>query len=193
MVADIDPISAGKATLSMEKFFSSNLEPKEAAVVFAPRTDSVYLQFVYQTTTYRQFWDRPSREKFIAALEQYQKDFDAKNLTIKKSKSRQAYGSVKAVVEWGQFSFNINSRGYPEINLGYFFKDNNPYFTVLQREAGDTIFGERESVRITAYFTRAQAAALAAVFDQAYLLSLVDVESEALPSRTEEVPDEYID
>jgi hypothetical protein len=193
MVADVDPIPLGKVTVEFEKFFSSSLGEKEVSLVFDPRSDTVYLQFSYETVTYRQFWDKVNRQKFIAALEQYQKDFEAKNLTTKSSKSRRAYGAIKGKTEWGQFSFSVNYRSYPQMELGYLFKGDKPYFTVLQREAKDVAIGgdgAPDSLRITTYYTRAQASELAAVFDQAYLLACLEEEGIPLGSGDLHV-DEY--
>jgi hypothetical protein len=185
MVADADPIPLGKITVEFEKFFSSALGEKEVSLVFDPRTDTVYLQFSYETVTYRQFWDKANREKFIASLEQYQKDFEAKNLITKSSKSRRAYGVIKGKTEWGQLSFSVNYRSYPQMELGYLFNGNNPYFTVLQREAKDAAIGgdtSPTSLRIITYYTRAQAVALAALFNQAYLLACLEEQDIPLAS-----------
>ncbi|MDR2483877.1 MAG: hypothetical protein LBD55_00605 [Treponema sp.] len=190
MIADADPIPLGTVTILFEKFFSSALGTKDVSLVFDPRSNTVYLQFVYETVTYRQFWDQTNRKKFIAALEQYQKDFEARNLNRKSSKSRRAYGSVNGKTEWGQFSFSINARSYPQMEIGYQFKEDNPYFTVLQREAKDTLTGdERNSLRITTYFNRTQAAELAAFFDQTYLLNRL--EAEGIPLASDAAPDVY--
>jgi hypothetical protein len=188
LVADADPIPVGKVTVEFEKFFSSSLGEKEISLVFEPRSNTVYLQFSYETVTYRQFWDKVNREKFIAALAQYQQDFEAKNLTAKGSKSRRAYGAFKGKTEWGQFSFSVNYRSYPQLELGYLFNGDNPYFTVFQREAKEVAVGgdnAMDSRRITTYYTRAQAAALAALFDQAYLLACL--EEQGIPLASEEI------
>lgn len=193
MVADADPISIGTVSIGFEKFFSSAIGPKDVSVVFDPRTDTVYLQFTYETLTIRQFWDNNSRRKFTAALEQYAKDFDGRKLTAKNAKTRTVYGSITGKTEWGQFKFTINSRSFPKMELGYQFKGDNPYFTVVQREAPDTVSGfeDRNSLRITTYFTKAQAAELAGFFDQAFLLGRLEAEGIPLASEETTAPDVY--
>jgi hypothetical protein len=178
MIADRDPISLGTIELEAEKFLSSALEKKEATVVFVPRTDSVYLQFRFQTVTYRQYWDRPGRAMFKAALAKYKNDYDAHNLELSPTKASRAYGQLKAYTEWGQLNIGVlmSGKAYPRMELGYRFNNRSPYFTVLQRRADDEGLAateSRESLNIRTYFTRAQATELVSLFEQDYLLSLV--------------------
>ncbi|MDR1956508.1 MAG: hypothetical protein LBQ30_06610 [Treponema sp.] len=188
LIADADPISLGTAEIEFDKMFSSALEKKEVPLTFNPRDDTVSLEFRYQTVVYRQYWDRAGRDRFIAAVKRYHDDFEARNLTDKASKSRTAYGTVNGKTEWGQFSFSVNARSYPRIDLGYQFKGKNPYFTVVQREARDTIMPSaddaRMSLRITSYFTRQEANTLAALLDQEYLLGIL--EAQGIPLETGE-------
>jgi hypothetical protein len=193
MVADADPIALGTVSVGFDKFMSSAVGAKDVSAVFDPRTDTVYLQFTYETLTIRQFWDNQNRRKFTAALEQYARDFENRKLTEKNSKTRTAYGSTTGKTEWGQFSFTINSRSYPKMELGYQFKGKSPYFTVVQREAPDTISGDedRNSLRITSYFTKAQAAELAGIFDQEYLLGRLEAEGISLAEKETTEADVY--
>ena len=193
MIADVDPFLLGSVALSFDKFFSSGLTQKEVPLTFDPRTDTAYLQFTYETVTYRQFWSRSNRRAFTEAFARYQTDFEARNLGLSSAKSRRAYGSVKGKAEWGQLSFSINSQSFPTMDLGYQFKGDNPYFTVVQREAENTLSSNsdrpRRSLRITTYFTRAQASELARFFDQEYILGRLDAEGVIL--REQDGPDHY--
>jgi hypothetical protein len=197
MLADRDPISMGNIEMELEKILSTALEKKEALVFFAPRTDSVYLQFRYQTVTYRQYWDRAGRAAFVSALAMYRKDYDGRNLGLSPSKASRAYGALKGYTEWGQLnvSFLMSAKAYPRMELGYRFNNGSPYFTVLQRRAED-VSGmassdvTRESLNIRSYFTRAQAEELAVLFDQEYLLSLIGG-IDAIRSNTEVPADTY--
>jgi hypothetical protein len=103
MIADADPIALGTVSIGFEKFLSSKVGPKDVSAVFDPRTDTVYLQFTYETLTIRQFWDNQNRRNFTAALEHYAQDFEDRKLTAKSSKTRTAYGSIIGKTEWGQF------------------------------------------------------------------------------------------
>jgi hypothetical protein len=79
------------------------------------------------------------------------------------------------------------------MDLGYRFKGNSPYFTVVQREAPDTLMpsgdGSRMSLQITTYFTRSAADKVAALFNQAYLLSILEATLE--DTAEEPVSDPY--
>ncbi|GHV65533.1 hypothetical protein AGMMS49587_19910 [Spirochaetia bacterium] len=171
-----EAVSIGSAAMQFNKFFSSGIEKKDVETYFDPHTDMVYLQFRYQTVVYRQFWDKSNRLQFITALEKYKKDYEAKKLNLKGSRAIRAYGILKGLTVWGQFSSNIfmNAASRPRLELGYQFKQNSPYFTVHQL-AADNIYNAsdegKSSIAITTYFTRAQADELAKLFDQQYLLS----------------------
>jgi hypothetical protein len=177
-LADMDSVSIGSAAMQFDKFFSSSIEKKEVEVWFDPRIDSVYLQFRHQTIVYKQYWDKSNRLQFITALEKYKKDYEAKNLNLKGARAGRVYGVLDGRLQWGQFSSSIfmNAESLPRVELGYMFKQNNPYFTVHQL-AAENIFNtsdeKKESMGITIYFTRAQADELAKLFDQQYLLSFI--------------------
>jgi hypothetical protein len=174
MVADIDPIPAGTIEAGYTKMFSSRILQMEVPLTYNPRTDSVYLEFRYQTVNYRQYWDLPSREVFIAAVSRYKEDYDARNLPSGR-RSRRAYGSVPAMTEWATIKFTTVSQSYPRIDLGYVFENNSPYFITTQQEAKNVLdsTANNSSIRIILYFTRTMAEDLAALFDRDYLRSLL--------------------
>jgi hypothetical protein len=202
MVADKDPVSAGTIEVEFDRFFSSNVEKKDVQVIFYPRYNAVALEFRYQSIRYRQFWDPEGRQKFVQALDRYKEDYAAKNLGNKFSKSRSIYGKFKGKTEWETFSITIPGLAYPTMELGYRFRGKDggsPYFSVLQQSAKDeyTLNSDNakpDSLQIPIYYTRAQGEALAKIFDQSYLLSLLgplpDPEA-ALPAEDEYQEQEY--
>jgi hypothetical protein len=195
MLADVDPIPLDSVAIGFEQLFSAALDTKEAAVQFNPRDDTVSLEFRYQTVIYRQYWDRAGRERFITAVQRYHTDFEARSLSTRTSASRRAYGSAAGRAEWGQFAFSVNARSYPRMDLGYRFRGNSPYFTVVQQEAQDTIMpssdSPRMSLQITSYFTRAMADTLAALFDPQYLDALLEEHSILWENREQALEDPY--
>jgi hypothetical protein len=178
-IADMDPLSVGTISGQFQKLLSSSLEKKDIHVYFMPRTDEVYLEFKYQTLTFRQYWEKADRLKFVTALEQYKKDYAARALKLKGARARRVYGNFDGKTEWGQVntSFLMNSRAFPNMELGYQFKKENPYFTVNMQAAPDVLnLGddfERDSLDVMLYLTRAQGDELIALFDQQYLLSFL--------------------
>jgi hypothetical protein len=195
LIADLDPIPAGTIQAGVIMIFPTRVEPVSVPVTFEPRTNQVYLQFSYQTVTYRQYWDASGRAAFVAALSQYQGAYDRQALSPQNlSRTGKAYGSFSSMIEWGQFSFMINSRAYPVIELGYTFQDDSPYFIITQREAPNVNANpesRNNSLRIIFYFTRAMAEELAAVFDQEHLLSLLPEDGLNAGASSQIVPDEY--
>jgi len=148
-----------------------------AAVIYFPQEDAVCLQFRQDFFTFHQFWNREGRIAFIEALEKYNDDFEARNLNSKNRRSKRSYNTVQGYLTWQQFNFSVLARGNMDVELGYVFKDRAPYFTVNQREAEyiDENYRDnnRTSATMTLYFTRAQAAELAALFEQHFLNELV--------------------
>jgi hypothetical protein len=181
MIADRDPVSVGAVEFEVDRFFSSNVEKKEASLIFYPRYNTVALEFRYQTIRYRQFWDLAGRQKFVLALERYKEDYAAKNLVNKYSKSRSIYGKFKGKIEWETFSITTPGLAYPTMEMGYRFRGKgggSPYFAVLQQSAKDEYTlnsdsSKPDSLQICTYYTRAQGEELAKMFDQSFLLSLL--------------------
>jgi hypothetical protein len=184
-IADMDPVSVGAISGQLQKMMSSSLEKKDINVYFVPRTDEVYLEFKYQTLTFRQYWEKTDRLKLVTALERYKKDYNTSALKLKGARARRAYGNFDGKTEWGQVntSYLMNSRAFPNMELGYQFKKNNQtkknniYFTVNMQAAPDVLnLGEgfeRDSLDVMLYLTRAQGDELVGLFEQQYLLSFV--------------------
>lgn len=179
MVADVDPIRLGVASIEFDKFFSSELDKKNVEVSFDPRINAVSLYFSYQGVKYTQYWDKRNREIFISALAQYKDAYTARNLPKKNFRTPSAYGKTTGMTMWWSFSFASKSKSYPLFEIGYIFKKDKstgqeaPYFMVLQREAPDTLneseSSKKSSLQIRMYFTRSQADELAAFFDEDFL------------------------
>jgi hypothetical protein len=173
-IADIDPITLDPVSIGFDKIFSADIQNNMADVVFQPRDNTVYLEFKYEMVKYRQHWNRDARERFIAAVEQYNDDFENRRLIDKKSKTTSVYGKFNGKTEWG--TFVINSRGTPQVTMGYIFKKENPYFLITQQPAkNERMPGDsgNSSLRITIYLTKAQTAVIANLFRQEYLTGLV--------------------
>jgi hypothetical protein len=177
LIADMDPLEAGIVDGGVMAYFPTRIKQIPLTLSFDPRSNTVYMQFSYQTVTYRQYWDPPSRVRFISAVERYHADYEARNLPERKHRrSRRAYDVLDGLTEWGAFKFMINARSRPKVYLGYTFRENSPYFLITQMSAKNersTTDDEQNSLQIELYFTRAMAADLARLFDQDHLASLV--------------------
>ena len=200
MAADADPVSAGTFTVQFDHFFSSQLNSVAADVIFYPRLNSAALIFRYQAVTYRQFWDENGRRCFIEALEQFKTDYTGRNLTNKYHQTRAIYGKINGRLEWETFKLTKTRISSPVIEIGYRFRrvnDNDmSFFTILMRSAkeqadsGDSS-DLTDSRQICMYFTRAQAEELVKLFDQSYLLTLVNTAGQETVEPLE--PDAYIE
>ena len=179
MVANADPVSAGVIEAQLERFFSSKLKKTDVDVIFHPRLNAVSLEFKYELISYRQFWDAAGRQQFAVALELYKADYEARNLVDRYRKTRAVYGKAKGKVEWEAFKYTTTHLAYPVVEFGYRFESDSPFFTTNMRrtkEETDPSMSSPngESTQITMYFTRAQADELVRIFDQEFLMGLLD-------------------
>jgi len=147
-------------------------------VLYFPAEDAVCLEYKLNTFTYQLFWHRAGREAFVKALEKYNADFDAQKLSNRNARTRNRYGVVEeCYLVWEQSSRTSQGYGNADIELGYYFRENSPFFAATQMEAFfdsptfDDDF-DQVSAEIPIFFTRAQAEGLTALFAQDYLQSI---------------------
>ena len=175
MVADADPYQVGSVSVSFDRLFSFQLRESDVDVIFYPRENMVALEFRHELTLYRQFWNEPARRRFTEALSRYEDDLANQRLTGRYNRSRAAYGKFNGRAEWETFSFSATYFSLPVIELGYRFRGNTPYFTVLQNSAraGSEMQSRSnfESLQFSIYFSPAQAEDLAQIFDRDFLLA----------------------
>jgi hypothetical protein len=177
MVANVDPIPTGTVQVQIDKVFMTGLQKRDIETVFEPRENAVYLQFTYQSVFYRQYWSQDARAAFVEAVKRYKQDFNDRALS-KRGKQR-AYGKVRGKAVFSSLQVSISERytSEPQIDLGYVFKRDNPYFQMLMLKAkADVSTNDKatlSSLRIPFYLTIAQAEELAAIFDQGWLMGLL--------------------
>jgi len=131
MIANADPVSAGTIEAEFNRFFSSKLDKTKIEVVFYPRLNAVVLDFRYEYVRCRQFWDEAARQQFVTALELYKADYAARNLDNKHKKTRAVYGKAKGRLEWETFKYAVTRVTYSDIELGYRFIGETPFFQPL--------------------------------------------------------------
>jgi hypothetical protein len=174
---DSPQFQIGEIELQFDNIFPlGGIRSNTVTVLYFPREDAVCLQYRLDYITYHQFWSRSGRQVFINALESYKGDYQDRNLERNSRASKRNYGTVQGYLIWQMFSISVQAKANMNVDLGYFFNDRSPYFTVTQREA---VYEDqrsrtynRTSNVISMYFTRAQADELAALFQQHYLRGL---------------------
>jgi hypothetical protein len=174
---DTPQIELGEIEAQFEKLLAvAGLRKARIAVSYYPTEDAVCLQYKSELITYNQFWNYDGREAFINALKQYTEDYNARRLKKSGIKTLKQYDIVKGYLIWQLHRFAIKAKANMNVELGYYFKNNSPYFTVNQREALyiDPIGRDnnRDTQTIAIYFTRAQAIELAALFDSEFINEL---------------------
>jgi len=176
-IVDFDSprIEIGEIEMQFDRLFSiGGLRKAIVPVSYCPQEDAVCLRYKSELTTYYQFWSMDGRSAFISSLAQYNEDYNERILDrkIKKTKSKQKYGTVKGYLIWQLHRLAIKAMANMDVELGYAFYDRSPYFTINQREAVFTSSSRsenRDTQNITMFLTRAQADELAALFDQEFL------------------------
>jgi hypothetical protein len=156
------------------------LRKADIKVTYFPFEDVVCLEYRIDMTNFYQFWDRDGREIFIKGLSDYNIAFENKKLNSKNSgKTRSLYGFTVGFLIWQSNNLTKQMSGNMFVELGYYFRNRAPFFTVTQGGAyfEDLSYADERKEMISAerpvFFTRAQAAEIANCFDQTYLLSVV--------------------
>jgi len=173
-------ITAGSIEAQFNRPFPlSGVSKEDVNVIYYPFEDAVCLQFKSNTVSYNQFWDRKGRIAFLAALEKYKEDFTNQRLKSRNNnKTKSQYGKIdESYLVWNTYRYSLSYRGNMEVELGYYFRDNSPFFAVTLLEAeyiSPSLDKERDDTSpvIPIFFTRAQAEELAQIFDQDFLTSI---------------------
>ena len=169
-------ISLGSIEMQTDKAFSSGINKINANVSYYPEKDAICLNYKFQFYTYHLFWDLNSRQAFLKALADYKTDYSNRALNKNSLVKKRKYGSAPGFLGWQSLSVFFQYTGSMDINLGYYFKDKSPYFTITQRPADYKDQGSNAnnatSAEVTFYFTRAQADEFAVLLDEELLKSL---------------------
>ena len=192
-------ISMGNIEVQFDKTFPlPGIKKGVVTLNYFPREDAVCLQYKADLMTYYQFWSRSGRTAFIKALEEYKEDYAARNLNKRGgSRAKRKYGNTDGYLIWQMSRFMTQAKAGVNIEIGYSFRENFPYFTLNQRETNYVNpLSEREirnTQQIPMYFTRAQAEELAAMFDQQLLQGLVSGRSggDSYVEEEDTLKDEY--
>lgn len=178
MFADMDPIELKTLSFNVSKFIVSGVKSSEMLVVLYPREGTVSLEYTYMGNKTKLQFDRRARDAFVAALIEYNRLYESRSLDRESSKRDAALGSAKLGLQWGVMSYN--GLAHPVSNFSYEFEGKSPFFSLFIPEManeiylGDTGSRVKQSSDMTLYFTRAQATAIAELFDQELLVQLVE-------------------
>jgi len=175
----------GKIEAYFNKMLSiGGLNKDDVTVYYCPSDDAVGLDYGIQLVECSLFLDESGREAFINALERYKEEYEQRTLIPKKTKTREAYGSVEGFLAWKKTKISVQASGTLKIYFGYQFKDELKgnaketavYFTITQMEANyddpQTRSRSQTSQVTMIFFTRAQAEKLAALFNEDHFKGL---------------------
>ncbi len=118
----------------------------------------------YYHQIYYIFMNESSRKKIKENVSQYLKDFEEHSL-LKKGKTYKAYGKEPIRLEWGTIPSMIDAYGNGQLQSGYRFYKNSPYFTLtvwpVKNLEKNKAAGSAKSIKIQYFFTKKQAENLA--------------------------------
>jgi len=168
---------AGEIEANLDRYLSiGSLKKSPVNVYYYPNEDAVCLQFKVQFVNCNQFWDKTGRDTFVAALGRYQEEFEQKRLVNGNRKIRDVYGTAQGFFAWKKTPVSVQAKGSSKIGFGYQFRDKSVFFTTTQGEVRyeDPLSRDRSQTSpvLLMYFTRAQAASLAELFNQEFLQGL---------------------
>lgn len=140
------------------------LKQNEGTVYFNTELKMAGFEADYYSQIYYIYMNDSARKILAENVEKYIEDFEKRNLKTKR-KNYKVYGELQIRLEWGSVPSMTDSYGKGQLQCGYRFYKNSPYFTLTvwpvknleTRKAAAT----SKSVRIQYYFTKAQAKKLA--------------------------------
>ena len=118
MIANADPYKIGAAGLSISDFIGFGMNLKSADLFFAPRTNTVILDFKVQGNTTRLHFTKSDRAALISAITSYLESFETKTLN-NDGKQERVYGTLKSYMEWGLLT--TNAKATAKVHTGYEF------------------------------------------------------------------------
>ena len=189
MVANADPYKIGVTGLSISDFLGIGMNLKSADMIFAPRTNTVVMEFKVQGNTTRLHFTRSDRELLLAAITSYFESFDERILKDD-GKQERVYGTCKSLMEWGLLT--VNAKATAKVHTGYEFKKDSPYFILTVPEVDNDRYNKGSVVKRSGYFqlffTRSQLAEFGEMLIQEYLESTLEEQN---ISRASSDPDVY--
>ena len=154
----------------------AGLNKLEATILYYPQEDAVCIQFRKDFINCSQFWSADGRQAFIQALETYKRDYEERSFGKSSRQTKRHYGTVKSYFAWNSHAYSVHADASLNIELGYFFAENRPYFTTNQKPAFFIHHMDkadnRQHPELTLFFTRALADELATMFNQELLDSI---------------------
>jgi len=189
MVANTDPYKIGVTGLSISDFLGIGMNLKSADMIFAPRTNTVVMEFKVQGNTTRLHFSRRDRDLLLAAITSYLESFEERILKDD-GKQERVYGTCKSLMEWGLLT--VNAKATAKVHVGYEFKKDSPYFILTVPEVDNDRYNKGSVVKRSGYFqlffTRSQLAEFGEMLIQEYLESTLEEQN---ISRASSDPDMY--
>jgi hypothetical protein len=123
----------------------NTLKQEDAAVIYNVKSEKAGFSAWYQTNWYHLLFDTATRRGLAAASLQYMSDFEQKKLDRKDKKSYKAYGEYPVTLRWGTIPGMESGYADTNIQFGYEFNKNSPYFTVTVWQVANEAYKDNSS------------------------------------------------
>ena len=128
---------------------------------FARKEDGGFCLLFYSGACwYSLTFGREAGDLLQKAAQNYALQFEKRKLKRGKPSSLRAYGSLPVSLAWGPSAQSLDREAPSEAEVGYFFDNNSPYFSVLVQNAKNTRKQDtpalQESGQVLVLFTKSQ-------------------------------------
>lgn len=189
MIANTDPYKIGVAGMSVSDFLGFGMNIDTVDISFAPRSNTVSMEFKVQGNKTLLHFSRSDRESILSAITTYLESFDSRTL-IDDGNQDKVYGTLKSLMEWGLLT--INAKAIANVHVGYKFVKDSPYFILTVPEVANELYNKGSVVKQSGffrlYFTSSQLAEFGEMLIQEYLESTLEEQN---VSRASVDPDVY--
>jgi len=140
----------------------NTLKQEDADVIYNVKSEKSGFSAWYQTNWYHLLFDTATRRGLAAASQQYLSDFEQKKLDRKDKKSYKVYGEYPVTLRWGTIPGMESGYADTNVQFGYEFNKNSPYFTMTVWQVANEAYKDNSSDVPTSstlhfYMTKAQA------------------------------------
>ncbi len=159
-----DEYKLGDATFCVKGLSLSNLDTVDCVFALDDKnTQNVKVYFINQMVIYSLTFDKKARDMLRYSVNAYYTDFDNHVLLKDNANTYENYGFALVDTNWGTTSKRLFNIAHTNLNLGYVFFNNSPYFSLTSWETKNEVYDDgyatsRTLKKMSYFFTKAQAA-----------------------------------
>jgi hypothetical protein len=174
----------------------NTLKQEDASTIYNIKTQKTGFSAWYQTNWYHLLFDNVTRAGLSSASQQYLSDFEQKKLDRKNGKSYKSYGEYPVTIQWGTFPGMESGYADTDVQFGYEFKKDTPYFSITVWQTQNAAYTERSSdvqnsSTLHFYMTKAQVTQMAELLSDAKIAEALAPYMKRMEENTNPQTDKY--